>query len=125
MFYSAIHKAAVWPATVQNDLRRSFLLVAPIDSQWTLFCSTGIVPGKAGNGSAGSFVNRAVKNTLCQLIGTSLIKSRTFLYLNLISSIEQWTANYKFIKLMWCHKSENGTYFRNASNKCAHINAAI
>ena len=58
--YSAIHKAAVRPAAVQNDLRRSFLPAAPIDSQWTLFCSTGIVPGKARNGSASSFVNRAV-----------------------------------------------------------------
>ena len=55
MAYSAIHKAAV-----QNDLRRSFLPAAPIDSQWTLFCSTGIVPGKAGNGSAGGFVISAV-----------------------------------------------------------------
>ena len=46
LFYSAIHKAAVWPATIQNNLRRLFLLVAPIDSQWTLLCSTGIIPGK-------------------------------------------------------------------------------
>ena len=44
--YSAIHKAVVRPAAVQNDLRRSFLPAAPIDSQWTLFCSTGIIPGK-------------------------------------------------------------------------------
>ena len=44
--YSAIHKAAVQPAAVQNDLWRSFLPVAPIDSQWTLFCSIGIIPGK-------------------------------------------------------------------------------
>ena len=44
--YSAIHKAAIQPAAVQNDLRRSFLPAAPIDSQWTLFCSTGIIPGK-------------------------------------------------------------------------------
>ena len=59
--YSAIHKVAVRPAAVQNDLRRSFLLAAPIDSQLTFFCSTGIVPGKAGNGSAGGFVNSAVR----------------------------------------------------------------
>ena len=43
---SAIHKAAVQPATIQNGLWRSFLPVAPIDSQWTLFCSTGIIPVK-------------------------------------------------------------------------------
>ena len=43
---SAIHKAAVQPAAVQNGLWRSFLLAAPIDSQWTLFSSTGIIPGK-------------------------------------------------------------------------------
>ena len=60
---SAIHKAAVRPAAIQNDLRRSFLLAAPIDSQWTLFCSTGIVPGKAGNGSADGFVNSAVNES--------------------------------------------------------------
>ena len=60
-FNSAIHKATVRPAAVQNDLRRSFLPAAPIDSQWTFFCSTGIVPGKAGNGSAGGFVNSAVR----------------------------------------------------------------
>ena len=44
--YSAIQKAAVRPAAVQNDLWRSFLPAAPIDSQWTIFCSTGIIPGK-------------------------------------------------------------------------------
>ena len=44
--YSAIHKAAIRPTAVQNDLRWSFLPAAPIDSQWTLFCSTGIIPGK-------------------------------------------------------------------------------
>ena len=33
MSHSAIHKAAIWPATVQNDLRRLFLPEAPIDSQ--------------------------------------------------------------------------------------------
>ena len=42
--YSPIHKAAVRLAAVQNDLRRSFLPEAPIGSQWTLFCPTGIVP---------------------------------------------------------------------------------
>ena len=42
--YSPIHKAAVQPAAVQNNLRRSFLPAAPIGSQWTLFCPTGIVP---------------------------------------------------------------------------------
>ena len=26
--------------------QRSFLPAAPIDTQWTLFCSTGIIPGK-------------------------------------------------------------------------------
>ena len=36
------------------------------------FCSTGIVPGKAGNGSAGGFVNRAVNYIFpehCKKIG--------------------------------------------------------
>ena len=64
-FNSAIHKAAVRSAAIQNNLRRSFLLAAPIDSQWTLFCSTGIVPGKAGNGSASGFVNITVKPIFC------------------------------------------------------------
>ena len=32
--------------TPRNNPQRPFLPVAPIESQWTLFCSTGIVPGK-------------------------------------------------------------------------------
>ena len=79
----AIHKAAVRPATVQNDLRRSFLPAAPIGSQWTLFCSTGIVPGKAGNGSAGGFVNSAGKYHVPDKIRYHNI------YVNLYSSLQR------------------------------------
>ena len=47
MPYSAIHKAAVPKKTTgHNTPQRPFLLAAPIDSQWTLFHSTGIVPVK-------------------------------------------------------------------------------
>ena len=49
--YSTIHKAAGSLVTGRsqktagwNAPQRWFLLVAPIDSQWTLLCSTGIVP---------------------------------------------------------------------------------
>ena len=48
---SAIHKAAGSLVTghsqktaCRNTPQRWFLPAAPIDSQWTLFCSTGIVP---------------------------------------------------------------------------------
>ena len=44
--YSAIHKAAVQPAAVQNGVWGTFCTAAPTDSQWTLFCPTGIIPGK-------------------------------------------------------------------------------
>ena len=53
-FYSAIHKAAAHrSAAGWKDPQRLF----PIDS-FTAF--SGIVPGKAGNGSASSFVNSVV-----------------------------------------------------------------
>ena len=37
MFNSAIHKAAVQPAAIQNVLWRLFLLSAPIHSLWDIF----------------------------------------------------------------------------------------
>ena len=44
--YSAIHKAKVLPATVQNSF---FLTAAPIHTQWIIFqWNGGIVPGKVG-----------------------------------------------------------------------------
>ena len=54
-FYSAIHKAAAHrSASGWNDPQRPF----PIDS---LTAFSGIVPGRAGSGSVGSFVNSAVE----------------------------------------------------------------
>ena len=65
---STIHKATVQPAAIENNLWRSFLPVAPNDSQWTLFCSTGIIRGTAVNRETTGFVSSAVKRCdLCRV----------------------------------------------------------
>ena len=67
-FYSAIHKAAVQrSAGGWNDPQTPF----PTDS-FTTF--SGIVPGKAGNGSAGGFVNSTVIVTNTEMCRSSIVK---------------------------------------------------
>ena len=62
VLYSAIHKAAVHrSAGGWNDPQRPF----PIDG---FMAFSGIVPGKAGNSSAGGFVNSAVNEFMYQLM---------------------------------------------------------
>ena len=53
--YNAIHQAAGLSSTGRKGLQRPFSL------SWLFFHSTGIVPVKARNGSAGGLVNSAVR----------------------------------------------------------------
>ena len=59
---SAIHKAAVRPAAVQNVVWRAFQLQAPFMAYGGFRNWTRQNHGMAGNREAGSFVNSAVRN---------------------------------------------------------------
>ena len=60
MIYSAIHKAAVRPAAVQNVVWRVFQLPAPFMAYGGFRNYTRQNHGMAGNHEAGGFVNSAV-----------------------------------------------------------------
>ena len=59
---SAIHKASIWPATVQNVVWRAFQLPAPFTAYGGFRNCTRQNHGTAGNREAGGFVNSAVRS---------------------------------------------------------------
>ena len=61
MSYSAIHKAAVRPAAVQNVVWRAFQLPAPFTAYGGFRNCSRQNHGMAGNREAGGFVNSAVR----------------------------------------------------------------
>ena len=65
--YSAIHKAAVQPAAVQNMVWRAFQLLAPFTAYGDFRNCTRQNHGTAGNREAGGFVNSAVTPNGCDV----------------------------------------------------------
>ena len=61
--YSAIHKAAVRPATIQNVVWRAFQPPAPFTAYGDFRNCTRQNHGMAGNREAGGFVNSAVMHS--------------------------------------------------------------